>query len=201
VYMTNENAYLQGCQCQCMHTMECMPCIDRPQLVCDSTQLICSDCKGIRTLLLIATNDRLVLFMSNDYCMLCMQVAEDNRINQKVLRMMLQTNCAELTVVSDGQQAVDAYHKANTRSICFTYIIVPYDCSCLLLLYLPFLLPLLVTAITATAADYTINAFAIAIAAATVTMQLQADPQLDVLILDVHMPKVRIMCNILNISS
>jgi CheY-like chemotaxis protein len=175
--------------------MECMPCIDRPQLVCDSTQLICSDCKGIRTLLLIATNDRLVLFMSNDYCMLCMQVAEDNRINQKVLRMMLQANCAELTVVSDGQQAVDEYHKVNTRSICFTYITVPYDCSYLLLLFLSLLLPLLVTAITA---DYTTNAFAIA--AATVTMQLQADPQLDVLVLDVHMPKVRIMCNILNIS-
>jgi CheY-like chemotaxis protein len=40
-----------------------------------------------------------------------MQVAEDNRINQKVLRMMLQANCAELTIVSDGQQAVDAYNK------------------------------------------------------------------------------------------
>jgi hypothetical protein len=40
-----------------------------------------------------------------------MQVAEDNRINQKVLRMMLQANCAELTIVPDGQQAVDAYNK------------------------------------------------------------------------------------------
>jgi hypothetical protein len=39
------------------------------------------------------------------------QVAEDNRINQKVLRMMLQANCAELTIVPDGQQAVDAYNK------------------------------------------------------------------------------------------
>jgi CheY-like chemotaxis protein len=41
--------------------------------------------------------------------MLRMQVAEDNRINQKVLRMMLQANCAELTMVSDGQQAVEAF--------------------------------------------------------------------------------------------
>jgi CheY-like chemotaxis protein len=40
-----------------------------------------------------------------------MQVAEDNNINQKVLRMMLQANCAELTIVSDGRQAVDAYNK------------------------------------------------------------------------------------------
>jgi CheY-like chemotaxis protein len=40
-----------------------------------------------------------------------MQVAEDNRINQKVLRMMLHANCAELTIVSDGRQAVDAYNK------------------------------------------------------------------------------------------
>jgi CheY-like chemotaxis protein len=45
--------------------------------------------------------------------MLYMQVAEDNKINQKVLRMMLQANCAELTIVSDGQQAVDAYNKVN----------------------------------------------------------------------------------------
>jgi CheY-like chemotaxis protein len=37
------------------------------------------------------------------------QVAEDNRINQKVLRMMLQANCAELTIVSDGEQAVEAF--------------------------------------------------------------------------------------------
>jgi CheY-like chemotaxis protein len=37
------------------------------------------------------------------------QVAEDNRINQKVLRMMLQANCAELTILSDGQQAVEAF--------------------------------------------------------------------------------------------
>jgi CheY-like chemotaxis protein len=43
--------------------------------------------------------------------MLCVQVAEDNRINQKVLRMMLQANCAELAIVSDGRQAVDAYNK------------------------------------------------------------------------------------------
>jgi CheY-like chemotaxis protein len=44
---------------------------------------------------------------------MCGQVAEDNRINQKVLRMMLQASCAELTVVSDGQQAVDAFNKVN----------------------------------------------------------------------------------------
>jgi PleD family two-component response regulator len=64
-------------------------------------------------LLLLAAMEVCVLLMSNDhcYCMLCMQVAEDNRINQKVLRMMLQANCAELTIVSDGQQAVDAYNK------------------------------------------------------------------------------------------
>eukprot|EP00953_Heterococcus_sp_UTEX-ZZ885_P011343 6567-Heterococcus_DN1.PRE.10 len=44
---------------------------------------------------------------------LLLTVAEDNRINQKVLRMMLQASCAELTVVSDGQQAVDAFTKAD----------------------------------------------------------------------------------------
>jgi PleD family two-component response regulator len=43
----------------------------------------------------------------------CVQVAEDNRINQKVLRMMLQANCAELTIVSDGQQAVEAYNEVG----------------------------------------------------------------------------------------
>jgi CheY-like chemotaxis protein len=45
-----------------------------------------------------------------------LQVAEDNKINQKVLRMMLQANCAELTIVSDGQQAVDTYNKVRLRS-------------------------------------------------------------------------------------
>jgi CheY-like chemotaxis protein len=49
------------------------------------------------------------LFLLLPAVMLRMQVAEDNRINQKVLRMMLQANCAELTIVSDGQQAVDAF--------------------------------------------------------------------------------------------
>jgi CheY-like chemotaxis protein len=41
------------------------------------------------------------------------QVAEDNKINQKVLRMMLQASCAELTIVSDGQQAVDAFSEVR----------------------------------------------------------------------------------------
>jgi CheY-like chemotaxis protein len=41
------------------------------------------------------------------------QVAEDNKINQKVLRMMLQASCAELTIVADGQQAVDAFSKVR----------------------------------------------------------------------------------------
>jgi transcriptional regulator with PAS, ATPase and Fis domain len=43
-----------------------------------------------------------------------LQVAEDNKINQRVLKKMLQDNCSELTVVSDGQQAVDAFHKVHT---------------------------------------------------------------------------------------
>jgi hypothetical protein len=43
--------------------------------------------------------------------LLLLQVAEDNTINQRVLKKMLQDNCAELTVVSDGQQAVDAFLK------------------------------------------------------------------------------------------
>jgi PleD family two-component response regulator len=48
-----------------------------------------------------------------------MQVAEDNRINQKVLRMMLQANCAELTIVSDGQQAVEAFSKVLHIILCY----------------------------------------------------------------------------------
>jgi CheY-like chemotaxis protein len=49
-----------------------------------------------------------------------MQVAEDNRINQKVLRMMLQDSCAELTIVSDGQQAVSAFNAVSTHALSIT---------------------------------------------------------------------------------
>jgi hypothetical protein len=45
------------------------------------------------------------------------QVAEDNRINQKVLRMMLQDTCAELIVVSDGQQAVETFQTVCTKAV------------------------------------------------------------------------------------
>jgi CheY-like chemotaxis protein len=70
-----------------------------------------------------------------------LQVAEDNRINQKVLRMMLQANCAELTIVSDGQQAVDAYNKvtrnataasatANVMVVLLLELLLSWRCCC-----------------------------------------------------------------------
>jgi PleD family two-component response regulator len=54
--------------------------------------------------------------MHATHCNILLQVAEDNRINQRVLKKMLQDNCAELTVVSDGQQAVDAFHKVHIHA-------------------------------------------------------------------------------------
>jgi hypothetical protein len=54
-----------------------------------------------------------------------MQVAEDNKINQKVLRMMLQANCAELSIVSDGRQAVDAYNKVI---LIITFLLITVCC-------------------------------------------------------------------------
>jgi hypothetical protein len=32
--------------------------------------------------------------------------------------MMLQASCAELTIVSDGQQAVDAYNEVHHTTLC-----------------------------------------------------------------------------------